>query len=284
MNQSARSVLQKKVSSQESGDAVEFLARHTGLSKGVLKEAMAKGAVWLKRGRGAEKRLRRARSELKAGDLVFCYYDPEVLALTCPEPSLVADETRFSIWYKPAGLLSEGTRFGDHCAVKRFVEKHARPTRAVHLVHQLDRDTAGLMLFAHDSAAAAAFTSLFRSRAVAMRCRAEVTGDLGTALGETGALTSTVDGKQVETRFAVVGFDLDQGATTVDVESQVGRTPEIRHQLSDAGFPVIGDLDHGRANKGADGLRLLAWHLAFVDPLSGERREFSVAPEELSFR
>ncbi len=283
MSQNGRSVLQKKVSPQEAGDVIDFLARHSGLSRSVLKDAMGKGAVWLKRGRSNERRLRRARSELKAGDVVSCYYDPELLARTCPEPELVADEIRFSIWFKPAGLLAQGTRFGDHCALERFVEKRVRPTRAVHLIHRLDRETAGLMVFAHDRVAAAAFSALFRTGEVEKRYRAEVMGDLAAALGESGALSTPVDGKPSVTRFTVLGFDLDRNITTLDLDLQTGRTHQIRRQLADAGFPVIGDPEYGSGNKNREGLRLLAWHLAFGDPLTGQRHDYSIAPEAHGF-
>ena len=82
---------------------------------------MIKGAVWLKRPGQKEQRIRKATSPLLAGDQVELYYDPQVLAMTPPAPRLIAEEKHYSAWYKPATLLTQGTRYGDHCSLLRCV-------------------------------------------------------------------------------------------------------------------------------------------------------------------
>ena len=51
------------------------------------------------------------------------FYDPEILAMTPPEPDLIDDRDVSSIWSNPAGLMSGGSRFGDHCTIYRVVSK-----------------------------------------------------------------------------------------------------------------------------------------------------------------
>ena len=59
--------------------ASAILAEHSKLPRARIKDAMAKGAVWLRRGR-RERRLRRASTDLRRGDVLTLHHDPRVLA------------------------------------------------------------------------------------------------------------------------------------------------------------------------------------------------------------
>ena len=120
---------------EQSADAVSLLTERTGLSKTRVKEAMSKGTGWLKH-RGTQRRLRREKTEVLAADQIAMFYDPEILAMTPPQPDLIDDEVGFSIWSKPAGLMSGGSRFGDHCAIDRVVSK--KLDQQTYIVHRLD--------------------------------------------------------------------------------------------------------------------------------------------------
>jgi tRNA pseudouridine32 synthase / 23S rRNA pseudouridine746 synthase len=77
-------------------------------------------------------------------------------------PKLIADEASFRIWYKPAGLMLAGTKFGDHCAINRWVETNQLPQRPVFIVHRLDRFATGLMILAHTKQAAGQISEQFQ--------------------------------------------------------------------------------------------------------------------------
>ena len=55
-------------------------------------------------------RLRRASKTLVAGDELHLYYDARVLESIPTPPQLIADQEKYSIWYKPYGLLSQGSK------------------------------------------------------------------------------------------------------------------------------------------------------------------------------
>ncbi len=76
--------LKKTVGSNDLKTAAEFLARHSDISKRRIKEAMNKGAVWLKKTKGKQSRIRRAMTALKTGDNLSFYYDEKLLALEPP--------------------------------------------------------------------------------------------------------------------------------------------------------------------------------------------------------
>ena len=259
--------------------AAELLAKVTGLSKGVVKDAMRKGAVWVSRSGRSPNRSRRETATVKVGDVVEIHYDPELLALRPPEARLVRDAVRWSAWAKPAGLLSQGTEFGDHASLLRQVEKAL--DREVFLVHRLDREVEGLVLVAHDAAAAAALSALLREAKVVKRYRAEVIGDVAARRGGDGVIDEPVEGKAARTTFRVVARDPERDTTTLEVTIETGRHHQIRRHLDAIGHPVLGDPRYGAGNKNREGIRLAAVFLAFRDPFSGEGVELRL-PESPS--
>ncbi|HQP87166.1 MAG TPA: RluA family pseudouridine synthase [Thermoanaerobaculia bacterium] len=248
--------------------AADVLARVSGLSKGVVKDAMRKGAVHVGRAGRTPNRLRRETATVRPGDVLEIHYDAALLALVPPEARLVRDAVRWSAWDKPAGLLTQGTPFGDHATLLRQAEKAlGRPALPV---HRLDREVSGLVLVAHDEQAAAALSALLREGRVVKRYRAEVLGDVASALGREGVVDTPLDGKNARTLWRVVSHDAERGATTLDVTIETGRQHQIRRHLESIGHPVLGDPRYGAGNKNRDGMRLAAVFLAFRDPYTGE--------------
>ncbi len=255
--------------------AADVLARVSGLSKGVVKDAMRKGAVHVGRAGRTPNRLRRETATVRPGDVLEIHYDAALLALVPPEARLVRDAVRWSAWDKPAGLLTQGTPFGDHATLLRQAEKAlGRPALPV---HRLDREVSGLVLVAHDERAAAALSALFREGRVVKRYRAEVLGDVAFALGREGVVETPLDGKNARTLWRVVSHDAERGATTLDVTIETGRQHQIRRHLESIGHPVLGDPRYGAGNKNRDGMRLAAVFLAFAEPFTGETVELSRA-------
>ena len=99
------------------------LSELSGLSKSKVKEVMSKGAAWITRGRRTQ-RLRRASRLLSPGDELHLYVNPSVLAATVTTPTLIADRGGYSVWDKPAGMLSPlacaQARYEDVAIVQNF--------------------------------------------------------------------------------------------------------------------------------------------------------------------
>ena len=111
--------LTKTVAPSDPASACKFLAECTALSKRRIKDAMRKGAVWLKREKHKQQRIRRATKSLRPGDNVSIYYDETLLCIRPALPQLISDQGRYSVWIKPAGLMTQGTKYGDHCSLLR---------------------------------------------------------------------------------------------------------------------------------------------------------------------
>lgn len=256
--------------------AVDVLAEKSGLPKARIKYAMAKGAVWLKRN-GKEKRLRRVSAELFPGDVLALAYDARLLALTPPAPQLLADEKQYSVWIKPAGVLAQGTREGDHCSLLRIAE--LQTGRETFLVHRLDREAAGLMLIAHTGKAAGVLSKLFADHTAGIttidkRYRVEVRGELPTE----GHIQQKLDGQAASTRYRHIAFDAARNTSLADVLIDSGRKHQIRRHLAGIGHPVLGDPQYGEGNSDARGLQLFAVQLKFVCPLTKATRDYRYEP------
>jgi tRNA pseudouridine32 synthase/23S rRNA pseudouridine746 synthase len=270
--------LQQTIAATDAGRKVtDFLADASGLSRQRIKDAMAKGAVWLRRGRG-RKRLRKATEVLKSGDRIELYYDAELLARTAPAPICLHDADAYSVWFKPAGVLSQGNDFGDHLSLLRLAEQVLEPRRTAFAVHRLDRETAGLMLIAHKAGLAAQLSALFRERKVEKRYRAWVLGELP----HSGRIDARLDGKPALTRYQRLSWDADRRQSLAEIDIDTGRTHQIRRHLSGIGHPVIGDPRYGEGNKNTQGLQLFAVALAFECPLQRRRVSFELSDAFLS--
>ncbi len=262
--------------------AVDFLAALApGLSRRRLKEAMAKGAVWLGR-QGRERRLRRATYRLRPGDRLLLYHDPRILEREPPRARLLHDAGRWSAWLKPPGLLTQGSRWGDHSSLERQAAR-LLGGRPVHLVQRLDREAGGLLVVAHDRGAAARLGEQLRRGEMDKAYLAEVLGDLAASHGPEGEVAVPLDRKEALTRWRVLAWDPERGASLVALRIVTGRRHQIRRHLEILGHPVLGDPRYGRRNKNREGLRLAAVGLAFRDPASGRPVALRLDPRRLGF-
>jgi tRNA pseudouridine32 synthase/23S rRNA pseudouridine746 synthase len=272
MTSQQRFYFKQTIAAETPHSCCDYLAAHTALSKSKLKDAMLKGAVWISRRGGKRRRLRRASAALQAGDVLELYYDADLLRSVPPAAQCVDDQRRYSVWFKPAGLMAQGTEYGDHCALLRQVENHFHPRRPVFLVHRLDREAAGLMLVAHDGQAAARLSALFRDNLIAKRYRVRVRGEVQQREGE---IDLPLDGKTALSRYILLEYDAGSDVSTLEVSIATGRLHQIRRHFAMIGHGVMGDPRYGSDNKNRDGMQLTAVGLRFRCPFSGRDMDYS---------
>lgn len=248
---------------------VELLSEATGFSRTLIKTAMQKGAVWLERGASVE-RVRRAKKQLNPANRLHFYYDGKVLAQPMLQASLVCDCGDYSVWVKPHGMLSQGSKWADHTTLIRFVEKQLQ--RACYPVHRLDRATSGLMMVAHGKKMARILSDMFATRAIGKCYQAIVRGDFNEEAIEFDA---EIDGKAALSRARRLAYDSRKDCSLLEVEIATGRKHQIRRHLAESGFPLVGDRLYGE-DSGEEDLRLMAVRLDITCPVENRNRVFSV--------
>jgi tRNA pseudouridine32 synthase/23S rRNA pseudouridine746 synthase len=270
--------------SHENCTVITELSQQCSLSNAQLKQAIQKGALWLTRGKGTQ-RLRRIKKPLKAGDTLHFYYDEQVLSQQPNEAILIEDCLDYSVWYKPYGMLSQGSKWSDHCTIARWAQSHLTPERAVFIVHRLDRAATGLILVAHSKKAARALSAMFEQHHLEKIYHIIVHGDHRLRT-QPENITTDVDGKSASSNFTHLAFNEKNDCSLVQVKIDSGRKHQIRKHAASINMPIIGDRLHGKTadklgsnNKGIN-LQLCAVSLSFICPLSGNKRDF-VLPKTL---
>ena len=255
---------------------VELLASETGFSKQLVKKIMQSGAVWLTQGKQT-RRLRRAKKSVASGSTLHLYYDPKVQQAEIPEPQLLADEGDYSVWVKPCGMLSQGSKWGDRGTIARWSEKHLQPERPAFIVHRLDRATRGLILIAHSKKAVRALTAMFEQRALEKYYRAKVYGD-HSQYPQPQSIAEPIDGRSALSHVSCVETEPSGQFSIVDVHIETGRKHQIRRHLASVGLPIVGDRLYGSSEETQD-LQLAAKLLQFICPLTEQPRCYQL-PEE----
>lgn len=245
-------------------------------SRSQLKTAISKGAVWHTNGKSTQ-RVRRLKKLLRSNEKLHFYYDESVLSQLCLPAQMIADFNDYSVWYKPYGMLSQGSKWSDHLTVSRFVQAHFEQQRACFIVHRLDRAATGIILIAHSKKAAAALSRMFENHSLSKIYRIIAHGNYD--LDDNLHVEQPIDGKVAASIFSLIDFDGSANISALDVEIKTGRKHQIRKHAAHIGFPVVGDRLHGQKltiYPEALNLQLCAAKLSFICPLTEQERTFAL--------
>jgi 23S rRNA pseudouridine1911/1915/1917 synthase len=250
--------------------------------------------AWLAEGRvrvnGAA--VRDPRAPVRAEDALDL--GPPAKAAFPPGLRRVHEDDHLLVVEKPPGLLTIATERERERTVHHLLREYLstrRPPRRPFVVHRLDRETSGLLVFATTPAAKRHLQAQFEQRSAQRLYVAVVEGRVRENAGSlTGRLvqdrglrvrTDREGGRTAITHYRVVARGRD--ATLLALRLGTGRRHQLRVQLAELGHPIVGDRLHGSARDPLRRLCLHATRLGFVHPETGAAVAFT-SPAPLAFR
>jgi len=200
-----------------------------------------------------------------------------------PFPVLYEDDYLIAM-EKPAGLLSIGTESEKtktfYKAVSQYVKDASGDAEKIFIVHRLDREVSGVMLFAkdedlkHDLQAHWADTEKLYLALVEGH-PAQESGTLRTWLKENSAMqvfvaTERTPGAQLAVSHYRV-LKTYASKSLLEVRIETGRKHQIRIHMAELECPIVGDKKYGATSNPIRRLGLHAFSLTFPHPVTGER-------------
>ncbi len=208
---------------------------------------------------------------------------------------LVYEDSFLVVIEKQSGVLSMAAGHSS-LNVKSVLDDYFRRTRqrcTAHVVHRLDRDTSGLMIYAKDIQTEQILEHDWHNIVYDRRYIAVLSGEMETSDGTIAnwlkdtksyfTFSSPVDngGKYAVTHYRVLNRTVDQSLVEFCLET--GRKNQIRVHAADMGHPVCGDMKYGNGHDPIGRLCLHAYVLCFNHPINHSRMEFET-PIPAQFR
>lgn len=204
---------------------------------------------------------------------------------------LIHEDRDILVVNKPAGLLTMGTDSEKertaYYALTDYVRKGAAKSKIrIFIVHRLDRDTSGVLVFAKNEEAKQYLQEHWEETrktylAIVHGHCAEKSGTVNSYLIESSALkvyatNDRVKGKAASTSYRVIKEI--EGLSLLAINPHTGRKNQIRVHLADLGHPIIGDRKYGVEKDGYKKLALHAASLTFTHPFKKEVCTFNAPP------
>lgn len=214
-----------------------------------------------------------------------------------PEFSIVFEDTSILVVEKPAGLLTMGTEHEKKKTLYFMLTEYQKAKSLdgqgrLFIVHRLDRDASGLLIFAKGETVK---RILQRDWSEASKKYYAITE--GSPHPRFGVIESHLEednfqrvysttSASPEARLAITHYRVLQDAdryALLDIELETGRKNQIRVHLSEMGNPIVGDEKYGAETDPLNRLALHAYELSIEHPITGAHLTFR-SPYPESFR
>lgn len=225
-------------------------------------------------------------TELKPGQVVQLDRSKHKMSFRSNNLEIVYEDPYLLVIDKRAGLLSMSNNTRQETVqtvLNRYLEKGGGRNTS-HIVHRLDRDTSGLMVYAKDIKTQQNLVEGWQQLVTDRRYVALVEGILDNKQGKIESWltedkrfvthSSPVDNGG---KFAVTHYNVLQeggGYSLVECELLTGRKNQIRVHMADLGHPVVGDHKYGSTDDSIRRLGLHAYMLCFRHPVTGKLLRF----------
>ncbi len=225
---------------------------------------------------------------LHAGDKVSVNTTREFQVFSHPRLQLVYEDDDIIVINKGYGLLSMGTDKPNEVTAYTILREYLKrkdPSNKLFIVHRLDRDTTGLMMFAKSVEAKETMQHNWNNMVLERRYVAVIEGPLDNEEGEIRSylaenaaheVYSTIkpgEGQLAVTRYRTLKTRLPY--SMVELSLATGRKNQIRVHMKDQGHPIVGDRRYGAKPSPIHRLCLHAFTLRFVHPMTRRDMNFT---------
>lgn len=234
-------------------------------------------------------------TKLKPGDEVKANLTREFKVFYNRRLKIVYEDDDIIVVNKGYGLLSMGTdkiKDGTAYSILRDYLKWQDPRNKLFIVHRLDRDTSGLMVFAKSQEAKERLQHNWNNMVISRKYLAVVEGrpdpEEGTVrsyLAENSRFEVYSTDNPEEGQLAVTTYKTlrsRNGYSLMEVSLDTGRKNQIRVHMKDLGHPIAGDRRYGAKSSPIHRMALHAQTLRFVHPMTRKDMNFST-PVPISF-
>lgn len=234
-------------------------------------------------------------TELKPGDEVKANLTREFRVFYNRRLKIVYEDDDIIVVNKGYGLLSMGTdkiKEGTAYSILRDYLKWKDPRNKLFIVHRLDRDTSGLMVFAKSEEAKNRLQHNWNNMVISRKYLAVVEGKpepeegvVRSYLAENSRFEVYSTDKPEEGQLAITRYKTlrsRNGYSLMEVSLDTGRKNQIRVHMKDLGHPIAGDRRYGAKSSPIHRMALHAQTLRFVHPMTRKDMNFST-PVPASF-
>lgn len=190
-----------------------------------------------------------------------------------PEPEIVRETEDYVIVDKPSGLLTIAGR-GESREDENLADILRKKYREIYVLHRLDRDVSGLVMFARNAESHRYYSGLFETREIEKTYTALVhgkmsgRGEINKPLSQRGSgrVSVAFDGKHSMTKWRVMR-NYGSEYTLLEISIITGRRHQIRVHLYSEGHPVAGDNLYGdtKTLRMFPRIMLHSWKMCFKD-------------------
>ena len=206
-----------------------------------------------------------------------------------PDFPILYEDDDLVVVEKPSGLLSVSAAFEKEETAHALLKVHFYP-RKVYIVHRLDQDTSGVMLFALNEVSCEKLKAQFEAHAIERAYTAIVEGHVDKLSGTWESYQ--FEDKQYKVhetdeagkgRLAITHFKTlaaTKRYSLLQFRLETGRKNQIRVHCAAADHPIAGDKKYGAKTNPLKRLSLHAHLLAFQHPISRKKMHFEAPPPE----
>lgn len=224
---------------------------------------------------------------IHAGDTLSVNFTRPFVVFSHPRIKLVYEDNDIIVINKGSGILSVSTdnvKDGTAYSILRDYLKKKDPRLMLFVVHRLDRDTSGLMMFAKNVEAKEAMQHNWNNMVLGRRYVAVVEGKVEqeegvvkSYLAETSQFEVYSTQNPDEGQLAITRFkrlQCNSGYSLMELSLDTGRKNQIRVHMKDLGHPIVGDRKYGAKASPIHRLGLHARTLHFAHPVTKKEMLF----------